>query len=202
MSAAWPLQAGQRLVHHDPGVGQGVALAGGAGGEQELSHRGRQPEAHGGDVAADELHRVVDRHPSGDRPTRAVDVQPDVGVGVLALEVQQLGADLVGDVVVDVGAEHDDAVLEQAVEHVDARVEAPLEPDWARECRHGEWHLEVRHARRLPGATRPTQPSTCRGSPAPFVSGRRRRRPRRPVRRRRPGRGSTAARRARRSRSG
>ena len=128
MSAAWPLRPGQRLVHHDPGVGQRVALAGRAGGEQELPHRRRQPEAHRGDVAADELHRVVDRHPGRDRSAGAVDVEPDVGVGILALQEQQLGADLVGDVVVDVGAEHDHAVLEQAVEHVHARVEAPLEP--------------------------------------------------------------------------
>ena len=138
-------------MHHDPGVRQRVPLAGRARGEEELAHRCRQPEAHRGDVAADELHRVVDRHPGRDRSAGAVDVQPDVGVEILALEEQQLGADLVGDVVVDVGAEHDDAVLEQAVEHVHARVETALESHWAREVRHGEWLLDVRHARRLPG---------------------------------------------------
>ena len=121
--------------------GQRVALAGGAGGEQELAHRGGHAHAHRGDVAADELHRVVDRHAGGDRPAGAVDVQPDVGRGVLALEVQQLGADLVGDVVVDVGAEHDHPVLQQPVEDVAARIETRVE------C-HGNG--DVGHAPTLP----------------------------------------------------
>ncbi len=120
-------QTGERLVHHDAGVRQGVALAGGAGGEQELAHRGGETEAHRGDVAADELHRVVDRHAGGDRTTGAVDVEPDVLARVLALQVQQLRADLVGDVVVDVGAQHDHPVLEQAVEDGGAWIEATLE---------------------------------------------------------------------------
>ena len=123
-------------------VGQRVALVGGAGGEQELAHRGGEAEADGGDVAADELHRVVDRHARRDRTTGAVDVQPNVEVGVFTFQVQQLGADLIGDVVVDVGAEHDHAVLEQPVEHVAARIERALE------ChRDGS-----RHARRLPAS--------------------------------------------------
>ena len=78
MSAAWPRRPAERLVHHDPGVRQGVALARRAGAEQELAHRGGQAHAHRGDVAADELHGVVDGHARGDRATRAVDVQPDV----------------------------------------------------------------------------------------------------------------------------
>ena len=51
-----------------------------------------------------ELHRVVDGHAGGDRPARRVDVQPDVPVGVLALEVEELRDEEVGDVVVDLGA--------------------------------------------------------------------------------------------------
>ena len=39
------LNAARGLVHHDPGVGQGVALAGGAGAEQELAHRRGQAHA-------------------------------------------------------------------------------------------------------------------------------------------------------------
>ena len=53
--------AGQRLVDHDPGVGQGMALARGAGGEQHGAHRGRLADAVRRHVAGDELHRVVDR---------------------------------------------------------------------------------------------------------------------------------------------
>jgi hypothetical protein len=69
----------------------------------------------------DELHGVVDGHAGADGPTRRVDVEPDVGVGVFAFEEQQLGRDEVGHVIVDVGAEEHDAVLQQAVEDVALR---------------------------------------------------------------------------------
>ena len=105
-------QTGEWLVHHDARIWQRVALASGAGGEQELAHAGGHAHADGGDVAADELHCVVNRHASGDRTTGAIDVQPNVGLIVLALQVEELGADLVGDVVVDIGAEHDDSVVQ------------------------------------------------------------------------------------------
>ena len=36
-----------------------------------------------------------------DTSTRAVDVQPDISIGVFAFEIQQLGADLIGDVIVE-----------------------------------------------------------------------------------------------------
>ena len=67
---------------------------------------------------SDELHRVVDRHAGRDRAAGRVDVQPDVLVRVLTFEVEQLRGDEVGDVVVHVGAEEDDALFEQAVEDV------------------------------------------------------------------------------------
>ena len=71
---------------------------------------------HRGDVGLDELHGVVDGHAGRHRPAGAVDVQPDVPLGVLAGQVEQLGADDVGDVVVDLGAEEDDALAQEAVE--------------------------------------------------------------------------------------
>ena len=52
-----------------------------------------------------------------------------VGVGIFAFEVQQLCTDLVGDVVVDVRAEHHDAVLQQPIEHCRSRIEAGFESD-------------------------------------------------------------------------
>ena len=60
--------AAQRLVHQDPGVRQGVALALGAGRQQELAHRGRHAHRVGGDVARREHHGVVDRHAGADDP--------------------------------------------------------------------------------------------------------------------------------------
>ena len=42
MSEADPPMPARGLVHHDPRVREGVALAGGSGAQQELSH-GRGP---------------------------------------------------------------------------------------------------------------------------------------------------------------
>ena len=132
-------QPGEGLVHHDAGVRQRVALAGCTGGEQELPHGGGKAHAHRGNVARDELHGVVDGHAGGDRAAGAVDVQPDVGVRVLPLEVEQLGAQLVGDVVVHVGAQHDHPVLQQPREDVGARVGTRVE---SRRQRRNVW---IRH---------------------------------------------------------
>jgi hypothetical protein len=63
------LEPARGLVHHDPGVGQRVALALGAGAQQELAHRGGEAHADGGHVGADEVHRVVDGHAGRDRAT-------------------------------------------------------------------------------------------------------------------------------------
>ena len=61
---------------------------------------------------------VVDRHAGAYRATRRVDVQGDVAVGVLGSEQQQLAADAVGDIVVDLLAEEHDAVPQEALEHL------------------------------------------------------------------------------------
>ena len=111
-----------RLVHHDPRVRQGVALALGAGAEQELAHRRGQAHADRGDVVRDVVHGVVDRHAGVHRATGAVDVQEDVGVGVLGGQQQQLGADRVGVLVAHLGAEEDDPLAQQSL--VDVVVES------------------------------------------------------------------------------
>ena len=67
---------------------------------------------------ADVLHGVVDREAARHHAAGAVDVEHDLLVGILALQEEKLGDDDVGDVVVDLGAEEDDAVLEQAAEDV------------------------------------------------------------------------------------
>ena len=103
---------------------EGQALARRARGQQHRGGRGGLPEADGGDVGLDELHRVVDGEQRRDVAAGAVDVDVDVLVGVLGLEVQQLGADQVGDRVVDRRAEEDDVLLEQA----GVEVVGPLAP--------------------------------------------------------------------------
>ena len=59
-------------------------------------------------------HRVVDRQSRGNRAARAVDVNADLLVRILAVEEEQLGDHQVGDVIVDLAAEKDDAVAQQA----------------------------------------------------------------------------------------
>ena len=122
MSVAWPPPLAVRLVEQDPGVRQREALALGAGGQQHGGGRRGLAEADRGDVGLDVLHRVVDREQRRDVAAGAVDVDVDVLVGVLRLEVQQLGADQVGDRVVDRRAQEDDVLLEQP----GVEVEGPL----------------------------------------------------------------------------
>ena len=50
----------RRLVHHDPGVGQGVPHAGRACGQQQAAHAGGLAHAPRGDGVEDVLHGVVD----------------------------------------------------------------------------------------------------------------------------------------------
>jgi hypothetical protein len=102
-----------RLVDEHPAVGQGEALARRAGGEDERGHRHRDAAADRLHVAGDRLHRVVDREAGVDLPARRVDVQRDVAGGVGGLQVQKLGDDEVGDLVVDRLAEEDDALVER-----------------------------------------------------------------------------------------
>src|SRR5688500_14646663 len=65
----------QRLMNDDARIGQRKPLALGAGRQQHRRHRRRLADADGLHVRLDELHRVVDRQPRGDRPAWTVDVQ-------------------------------------------------------------------------------------------------------------------------------
>src|SRR3954447_9636881 len=106
------------LVDQHAGVGQGVALARGAGREQHGRRGRRLAEAVGLHVRTGELHRVVDRHQRGERATRRVDVHDDVAVRVDRLQVEQLRHHVVGRRVVDLHADEDDPLFEQLVVRV------------------------------------------------------------------------------------
>src|SRR6266545_3891726 len=62
----------------------------------------------------DELHRVVNGQASVDGAAGAIDVERDVLVGVLGLEMQQLGDRQVRELVIDRAAEEDDPLVEEA----------------------------------------------------------------------------------------
>src|SRR5213594_5151931 len=105
-------------MDQDPGVRQREAFALGTGAEQERAHRRRLPHADGGDGRLDVLHRVVDGDARRHRAAGGVDVELDVLVGILGLQEEHLGDDQVGDLVLDVGREEDDPLLEEPGEDV------------------------------------------------------------------------------------
>src|ERR1019366_5214934 len=78
----------------------------------------------GGDVAADVLHHVVDRHARIRKAPRRVDVERDVLVWLVAGEVEDLGDQQVGDLVVDLLAEEHDPLLQEQREDVERPVAA------------------------------------------------------------------------------
>src|SRR3712207_620347 len=106
------------LVDQHAGVRQREALAGGAGGQQDGGGGGGLAHADGLDVGPDEHHRVVDGHQRRERAAGRVDVDRDVAVGVVGLQRDQLGHDVVGRRVVDLHPEEDDPLLEELVVRV------------------------------------------------------------------------------------
>ena len=112
------LGAAQRLMDHNSRVGQGSSFALGSSRQKERSHGGRHTEADGVHVTGDVLHGVEDRESGLNRASGTVDVDGDVFLRVGRCEVQHLADHHVGDVVVDLGAEHEDPVLQQPREHV------------------------------------------------------------------------------------
>src|SRR5215211_8150622 len=105
--------ADARLVQKYARVRQGVPLVLGARGEQEGPHGGGHAEGRRGDIRLDELNGVVDCKARRDAAAGGVYVQVDVLLGVLALEMQELGHYGVGHLVIYGGPEKDDAVLQE-----------------------------------------------------------------------------------------
>ena len=112
MSVAWPWKPERDLVDQDLRVGQRHALALRPAGEQQRAHRHRDADADRRHVGLDEVHRVVDRQTRVHRPAGRVDVERDVLVGILGLQVQELGHDQVGDLIVHGRAEEDDPLVQ------------------------------------------------------------------------------------------
>src|SRR3954454_21146641 len=113
------LEAGADLVDEDLRVGQRHAFALRPAGQQQRAHRHRDADADRLHVGLDEVHRVVDRQARVHRPAGRVDVDRDVLVGILGLQVQELGHDQVGDLIVHGRAEEDDALVQEAAVDVE-----------------------------------------------------------------------------------
>ena len=106
-------EPGRALVHQHLGVRQAEPLARRPGAQQELAHAPGQAHRQRADVVGDQPHGVVDRQPGADRAARRVDVEADVAARVLGRQQQQLGAEPVRHPVVDLGAQHDDALVQE-----------------------------------------------------------------------------------------
>lgn len=107
------LHAAQDLVDHDLRVWKGEAFAFGAACEKNSSHGGCHADTDGGYVWFDVLHCIIDGEACCDGSTRRVDVDLDVFGFVFALEEEELCYHDVCDLIVDLGAEHDDAIFEE-----------------------------------------------------------------------------------------
>ena len=107
------LRAGGRLMDHDLGIRQRVALALGARGQQERAHRSRHADANGRNIALDIVHGVVNRHACGYGAAGAVDIQRNILIRVLCFQIKQLSHDQRSGRVVYFIAQHDNAVIQQ-----------------------------------------------------------------------------------------
>ena len=101
-------------MNHDLGVRQAEALALSADRKQHCGHGRGHTDADGGDLRLNEVHGVKNRQAGVDLAAGRIDVERDILLGILALKMQQLGNDQVGADGVDLLAQEDDAVVEQA----------------------------------------------------------------------------------------
>src|SRR5439155_11341694 len=85
-----PLDATARLVEHDRAMRQRVTLTLTAASEDQRGRAGGHPGAERADRRMDVAHRVVDGQSRRQRAARAVDVDADLLVGILAVEEEQL----------------------------------------------------------------------------------------------------------------
>ena len=84
-----------------------------------------QTETHGGDVATNEVASCR-RSPSGsDRAAWTVRYIATRRFGVFALKEQQLGTHLIGDFIIDIGTEHDDAAREKTGKNIATGIGPP-----------------------------------------------------------------------------
>src|SRR6266704_3596224 len=112
-----------RLVDQDAGVGGGAAAALAAGGQQHRGHRRRQAGGGGPHRAREVPHGVEHRQPREHVAAGRVDAHVDRRVGVLGLQVQPPGHDVLRHLAGDHAREQDHTAAQQAVDRVDRAVD-------------------------------------------------------------------------------
>ena len=96
---------------------QGVTLAFRTRREKELTHRRCQPHAVGSNIARGVLHRVINSHAGGHGTTRRVDVKGNIAIRILGAEQEDLGAQLVSDLIIHLAAQENNALAQQTLKH-------------------------------------------------------------------------------------
>eukprot|EP00966_Prymnesium_polylepis_P293197 6771983-Prymnesium_polylepis.1 len=139
---------GRRLVDHRARVGQREPLALGATAQQEGAHRRREADVDRGHVRLDVAHRVEDGEARLHRAAGRVDVHRDLFVVVLGVEVEHDCDQLIGELIVDLRPEEEDALAVHAVVDVDP-IGAPAVRAARGRPRFGEERQRVAPAPRL-----------------------------------------------------
>ncbi|MMZ65249.1 hypothetical protein D1872_276450 [compost metagenome] len=101
-------------MNHNFAVRQRVSFARRTGIQQESAHGSREAHANRGNVGLNVLHRIENGHTGCDGAARAINVKMDVFPRIFRVQKQHLGNNGVGDDVIHLGAQENDAVLQQS----------------------------------------------------------------------------------------
>ena len=105
-------------MDHHTAVGQCLPLAFFTGYEQHGSHRCSHTRADSGHITGHKLHGVVDAQAGGHAATGTVEIDGNVLTRVSGIQVEKLGLQSVGRIVVNLRTQENDAVHHQTGEHI------------------------------------------------------------------------------------
>ena len=94
-------------------LGKRLALARSAGSQQKGSHTGCHAKTHRLNIAGNELHRVVNGQSCRHGTAGTVNVESNVLVGIFVGEIEELCNQDIGDFIVHVGSQKQDAVFKE-----------------------------------------------------------------------------------------
>jgi hypothetical protein len=113
------LGAPHGLVDHGPTAGQGQSFPLTTGRQDETGHTRGQTEIDGDDLALDVLHTIVNGQTGNDGSAGTVNVQVNGLVRIFIVEIEHHPDHLIGQFVVNLTAQKDDALPVQTVVNVD-----------------------------------------------------------------------------------
>ena len=103
----------QRLMDHDPRVGERKTLARGPGRQEDGPHTCGLPDTDRRDRSLQVLDSVVDRQSTGDDAAGGVDIEKDILLRIFRVKKEELGNNQVGKVIINLAAQKNNAILQQ-----------------------------------------------------------------------------------------